>query len=651
MNLKSWKIVFSCGREILPEQMLHLEEREENGIRKYLWTGHPEGGPSFSVRVEWMPLEDDLFSGTISFEGYQGERICSEIHFPVISFPISGKSRLAAGTWDTGVWRDFPEKSISSPASTTPETGRKTFFRESYRSLQFSAVPSTDGLPGWYFDHRDSRWGEKALELSRSSDGSLGIYSGIHPVPAPHDSVLRSYSVPYANTAGPFEGSWFEAAQIYRKWSETQVWSLRTPKENPLRKIGIWVWNRGRSEDVIPPVLRLAEESGVPVALDWYWWHRNPYDTDYPDFWPPREGVEKFSASIKQLHEKGIFVQTYINGVCWDHDGASWRNGGSQGVVVKPDGSLQEHMFNKYNRHRLAFMCGEAPVFHDRLSSLVGRLRACGLDGQYLDMIGGCAWSLCRNPDHKHRRNDPYSGVDGYRKLLTRLRAENPDFPLSTEYANEAFMDLISGAIICGAMSPEHMGMALDTLPLFQAVHHGKMVLFGNYAFPDGIPPWDPLWPSEDRWKTEQNWNALYPDQFFIETARPVIAGAQPMVCKLKMNVFEDPSFRSVHDFLLETISFYHANRDFLLDGVMGSPAGFECARKEVSFFPRMIFTKEHECKALKRVLPCVLHSVWSNAAGERALFLANYTEKEQSWRFHSHRGVLSPRSYERFIF
>ena len=49
---------------------------------------------------------------------------------------------------------------------------------------------------------------------------------------------------------------------------------------------------------------------------------------DYPDFWPPREGEEKFKADVAELRKHGIFTQVYVNGMTWDMDGASWKEGG-----------------------------------------------------------------------------------------------------------------------------------------------------------------------------------------------------------------------------------------------------------------------------------------------------------------------------------
>ena len=91
-----------------------------------------------------------------------------------------------------------------------------------------------------------------------------------------------------------------------------------------MRDIAMWAWNRGLIKDVVPTIEKLQQDAGVPMALDWYWWHNNPYDTDYPNFWPPREGVEAFRAAVKRLRDQGIFSQVYVNGLTWDLDGVDF---------------------------------------------------------------------------------------------------------------------------------------------------------------------------------------------------------------------------------------------------------------------------------------------------------------------------------------
>ena len=142
---------------------------------------------------------------------------------------------------------------------------------------------------------------------------------------------------------------------------------------------------------------------------------------------------------------------------------------------------------------------------------------------------------------------------------------------------------------------------------MFQSVYHGKYAFFGNYAYPDGTRPWDPLWPPEDRWKEEKPWHNLYPDQFYLELGRTVVWGVQPMVCNIKENLFTDPELAPALRFTLETARFYHANIEFLFDGQMLSPAGFTCATAPVDYLIRSIFTKEHECKPRQRCPLCCI--------------------------------------------
>ena len=137
-------------------------------------------------------------------------------------------------------------------------------------------------------------------------------------------------------------------------------------------------------------------------------------------------------------------------------------------------------------------MCGESPKFQDKMSVLVRRLRESGLDGQYLDMIGCASYTPCYNPAHHHPRGDSAAGVEGFRNMLTRLKAENPGFPLSTECSNEAYMDLVDSVITCGTVSAERMGSNMEFVPLFTSIYHGSLAVFGSYALPDGIPSWDP---------------------------------------------------------------------------------------------------------------------------------------------------------------
>ena len=637
----SWLVVAEDrAAAIAPEQMArHVRTVSDDGSRVVdTWTGHAAAGDAFTVVTEWRPGEQDRLEATIRFSGYAGARPVTEIQFPAVSVPFETDAKFLWGGSDLG----FTFNADQLPA------GRYDHVR-GMNAMQFGAVlrPSAESL---YFDYRDPDWNIKAVRTRVSADRRITV-CGVFPVPRRDgEGVSAAGGIPYPAGVRLYRGGWYDAARIYRPWALRQRWAAPRATPNPLADIDLWVWNRGLVADVLPPVEQLRRDCPrARLALDWYWWHSNPYDTDYPFFWPPREGEAAFAAAARRLKDQGIYAQVYINGMCWDIDSDHWTADKAPGLMHTRDGKVRAHAFNKYNHHRLAWMCGEAPAHHDAMSDLVGRLRRAGMSGQYLDMIGNASFDSCYNPAHGHVRNGGHAVTDGYRELFARLRRENPGFPLTTEGSTELYMDRCDGSILCNAVSSERMGSAArEFVPLFTAVYHGSYALFGSYALPDSITPWDPKWPDADRWPAaeERPWHELHPDQFFLEMARPLIWGAQPMVCSLRPRHRSDPSFAAIYRFILDTAEFYHDNRDFLWAGEMLSPDGFGCAEKEVSFFSRMIFTTQANAKVLKKVQPCILHSCWRNAAGESALFLCNYTAEPQAWTFRGRSGTLAPHAY-----
>ncbi|MBQ7650744.1 MAG: hypothetical protein IJS15_07275 [Victivallales bacterium] len=632
---QGWELMVGDGKcepvRITPSDMNEFAfSVTATGIQK-VWKGSGTLGKNFTVRTTWRRNSDGLMTGRIEYDGRDSKLQIEEIRFPLLKVHCDVTSNLLLNPF------------LMQDACSIPSEKDVCSF---LRMTQCFALLNTHGQ-SCHLEFHDTEFFYKRLFFRRCQNEMSAIVGGSFMAPL-ESSAPRSGAVPYDCCVSFFNGGWYDSAQIYRNWALKQDWWANQPAHNPLEDICIWVWNRGLVKDAIPPVERLQDILGDrKVAIDWYWWHSNPYDTDYPNFWPPREGEDTFRAAVKRLSDKGIYSQVYVNGVCWDHDTSNWDEGGADGAVILRDGKILERDFNKYNHHRLAWMCGEAPKFHDKISFVVGKLISSGLSGQYLDMIGGASQSLCHNPKHSHAHGGGHYCVDGFRKLLARLRRENPNAALTTEFANEAYMGFVDGAIICNEGAIErHGGTHFTPIPAFNAIYHGKFVTFGNYTLPDGIPPWDPLWPDADRWQNERPWHKLYPEQFFVEMARPVIWGAQPMVCNLKQSHFDNPELADEMRFILDSAKIYGDNRDFLYSGTMLSPDGFDCESKEIQFLQRGIFTTEKTSGVTTRRLPCILHSFWQSQDGRRALFMANITQSPQAWSFQGKNGSIAPRSY-----
>ncbi len=635
-----WKLMLGdMHSELVPLEPSEMETYHAEGDETRMveiWSSHPYYGKNFEVRAEWTKNSRGLYSGRFSFRNYVGNPFVEEVHFPVLNAPHLAEQHLAFG--GHGLGKDFEIPSGKPAASTV------VLDRHQLLSLQFGAL--TSPKCSFYMDHRDAEHSIKYMKVVLNDHDRIE-WSGIRLVGNREDPTA-DFALPYECTVGAYDGNWFDACRFYCDWALEQSWvqSLKARK-NPLRHICMWVWNRGRIEEAIPPVMKLQQDLGsIPIALDWYWWHHNPYDTEVPELWPPREGVEKFRATIADLNRRGIFTQVYTASAGWDMDYPGWKPEYEHELVLNRDGNLRARVVNVYMGHRVGRVCGEAEVFHDKMSELTRNIRESGLGSIYLDVLGNGTECPCYNPSHRHDWGGGTYQVAGYRRLLNRLRTENPDFPMTTESCNEAYMDLVEGGIVCNA-SNERMGMANKyTIPLFTAVYHGLVALYGNYSMPDGIPSWDELWPQHPKWKKEEKWHKLYPDQAYIEMARPVIWGVQPMVCDLRDRIINDPEFADIYRFVLATAVFYHENLAFLFDGEMLSPEGFGCGVKRVEFMQRRIYTTPDKFKILRADHPAILHSVWQSPDGEKALLMANYTASEQAWEYRGRSGTLPPHSY-----
>ena len=425
---------------------------------------------------------------------------------------------------------------------------------------------------------------------------------------------------------------------MHRAWLETTPWFKKAAARDfsKLREIDLWMWSRGGVEVSEPPVLWFMQETGLKVALDWYWWHGIPYDTSFPYFWPPRDGVEGFRAAVKRMKDRGAFVQVYTNGASWDCDDPRWdEDGGPESAIVLPNGRLFAKMYNVFTRHRLARICGEAPKFQSIIRGVERNLRESGLDGVYMDQISCGAHGPCYNPRHTHA---PGGGavVEGYRSYVQAVRDDNPGFILSSEATSETYFDLFEAAILlysswerCGKGSlPAH-----EPVPAVSVIYRGAEVIFGSFATPGGAPAWDPMWGKKPDGDEVEAVVAKYPDQFAVEFARGIVWGIQPMVHNFTMKDVANPRIAKDIQFMKDSAKFYNAHKEFLFDGELLSPATLRCATKRVEFLSASCYKRVKDSSTyVQEALPTVFHSEWRAKDGRCAAILVNWSRETQGY-------------------
>lgn len=628
--------------------MRERTETDAGGIRRIVWRGSSKAGENLAVTATLEPKEDGLFEWTFSYEGLVSPLEVIGVRFPKVTVPYKKTSR---------VLRAYSQGMLVNLDWDAEECGPLHRLGTHMWPYRLTALVNTDA-PSFYMDRRSEGFAYARNQWKKERPGALTVWFE-HSLPIRAEKSAQTLQE--RGRLGFYRGGWYEAAMLYRPWARSRAIYRRAKARDfsRLREIGLWMWNRGRIDNVIPPVKRFMKDSGVPTALDWYWWHSNPYDTSYPNFWPPREGVEKFTAAVSDMTKAGIYSQVYINGARWDCDDPSYAEGGRDDELIFRNGRPHSHMYNPFTAHRLTQMCGEAPHYQARVVELSKKLHSTGLTGLYMDQIAMSAYQPCYQRRHSHTPGDAEATVKGFRDYVSRVQAANPGWLLSGEDVSEAYMDLFMSGIVCYSSMERYRKRygfkdcdTIEMVPVYSALYHGAMAIFGSFATMDGITPWDELWPQEKRWKVEKPWHRLFPDQYAVEFCRGVVWGQQPTVHNFKLSFADDPEFADDYRFTVDTARFYHAHRDWLFDGDMLAPGKCTCDGKDVRFLVRGVFAKEGDYKEYDgKGLPTVLHSVWRSPDGRIGAALVNWTRESRAYRIDTpdmgiRTGTLPARSW-----
>ena len=621
-----------------------------NGTVTAVWRGHPLLGSAFEAKATMKVLPEGGFEYSgFEYSGNAGNLWIRRVAFPVAVVPRTDRTALFVPKLVGEVWRPDWRKAKRGA----------TIFAKGPSRLYFRCIAALgeDGA-SWFLDQRGgARLWPTSLEVANGAGRGTVVLKNVCEAPVTEET-RRAWALPYSGTCRPFRGGWYEAARLHRAWLETtpHFKAAASRDFSKLRDISLWMWSRGGVEVSEPPVHWFIKETGLKPALDWYWWHKIPYDTCYPFFWPPRDGEDAFRAAVARMKKAGAFVQVYTNGMLWDMDDPRWNEGGSEETLITHTGQIRHNVFNPYTKQRQARMCGEAPRFHRLMETLEGRLADTGLDGVYMDMISCVGNVPCYNVRHSHAPGGGVAVASGYREYVSRIKAAHPDFILSSEEPSEEFFDVFDAQIMLysswerfgfGSL-PEH-----EPVPAMTAIYRGATVHFGSFATPGGIPAWDVLFGPNPDGPDVEKIAAGYPDQFAIELSRGAIWGVQPMVHNFTMKDVANPRLAKDLEFMKATARFWHDNLEFMFDGELLPPATLDCAARKARFLAAGCYKRPKDATSYAQdALPAIFHSGWKAKDGRTAETLVNWSREEQRYTLRrdgrTWEGVLPPLSWRR---
>jgi hypothetical protein len=581
--------------------------------------------PNLRVVASVQLRADSTAAWRIGLTGIAGVEM-DQVHYPRVAGISTSRPglELAVPSWMGQIARD-PKTMLAGPNG----AGRRLeFVYPGATSLQVVSLSSpADG--GLYFAFDDSAAYRKSFALWGTRDGSAG-FDAVHVLSNP--GKVASYAPTYATVVGAVPGDWFSAVERYRTWGTRQYWARESrlhAGQTPawLRETGIWVWNRGKSPGVLEPAVALQRDAKLPVSVFWHWWHNGPYDTSFPDYLPPREGADAFTAAVKRAHDAGLHAIVYMNQRLWCTNTPSWtREGAERWAVRERDGTVRTETYNVFNPLPCATMDIATRFWRDKYAGIADTvIKQYGIDGIYMDqaVLSLIDWSA----DHGHPVGGGNYWMQGFRELAKDLRRRNANRPVgfAGEGGGESWMPDLDAFLTLQVSQERYADPASgwEPLPMFQAAYHPYALTYGTYGSLT-LPPYDELWPADKRPPTAlAPLDAKYVRQFHLEQARMFVWGMQPTIANFLPDQLT--TRREEIDYLERLAKLRYGLRDFFVRGTFLRAPTLDVPSSDLLLSRISIYaarlggpTEAH------RTSPDVLASAWRAPDGRVAIALAS---------------------------
>ncbi|MCO5241428.1 MAG: DUF6259 domain-containing protein [Chitinophagaceae bacterium] len=557
-----------------------------------------------------MEATSSLSNWNIGVSGMEGEKL-EHVVFPNIEYlKDMGNEELALPSWMGEL--------VNNPRG-DKEGGLKTYILDypGLMSMQFLALYNKESY-GLYAAADDTLGYSKQFVLKTDRDRYLNYHIVNFPA---SDTALKSYVLPYNGIIGSFKGDWISAAGIYKEWGTKQRWSkesrFRNSSDNSwVEKTALWVWNRGKSDNVLLPAKQLAKKLGLPVNVFWHWWHSGAYDDGFPEYFPPREGLASFKAALSAAQEEGVRAIVYLNSYQWGTSTKSFeKEGAVQWAVRDINGKTQEHVYNIFTQNSLTPMCVATTYWKNKYLSLAGRaFGECNVNGIYMDQA--CINFKCYSLTHDHPVGGGNYWVKNFGDLTEKIRSGNyfdPDKMLAGEGAGENWLPYLNAMLTLQASKERYAGVqGSETIPLFQAVYHQYGITFGSYSSLV-TPPYDNLWPEKYAPKDPEHLlDASFNEQFLMEQARSFVWGMQPTIANYHEFLLSERSREM--NYLSELVWLRYKVLPYLLYGEFIRPPFIIAPEKTIPVSRLSIYAGQgNQVKSFEKKVPLLYTSAWKS--------------------------------------
>ncbi len=629
------------------------EARAGSGQVRFVWSGFGlPAAPDLQVVVT-VGLEgaEPMTGWHITLSGL-GALGVEQVRFPrILGIPPLGPGEeMAVPQWMGQRTKDPraqfvprtgpPPGARPTPAGATPPVARREWSYPGQMAIQMMALyhPEKAGL---YLAADDTLAYRKAFAFWGDGSGAVSyeVTQALSDPSAPKDR----WDQPFSSVVGTFQGDWITAVERYRTWGTRQAWARNSrlnrgvvPKW--LLDTGMWVWNRGRSPGVLGPAVALREKLGLPVSVFWHWWHQGPYDTSFPDYLPPREGVASFTKAVRDAQASDVHMMTYMNMRLWCTGTPSWTAEGAERWAVKNrDGQVPREVYNIFDPQACAPMDVTTEFWRNKYAGIADTvLNQYGVNGIYMDQA---VLSLtCWDPTHGHPVGGGNYWMGGVSALTENIRGRaksGPDLLLAGEGAGEAWLPWLD-LMLTLQVSQERYSAPTggwEPIPMFQAAYHDYGITYGSYSSLT-MPPYDDLWPDSTAPKEPLKLlDRSFQRQFYLEQARSFVWGLQPTIANFLPSHLVDRDTETAY--MMRLAKVRSRALDWLLYGTFLRPPRLDVAEVDVHLSRVSIYAAQRGGpQESDGRYPAAVAGAWRAKDGSVAVAVASILEEPSAVAF-----------------
>ena len=415
--------------------------------------------------------------------GIEVENLDKDFILEEVSFPRCRLSRKDGN--DTLLFPFQSGAEVRNPTVKRFRFGQKGVYPALFATMQFDAYYAENR--GVYLGMEDPCGVTKKHDVTGRNEQGLDIVWG-HFVPyAAGITGGNTWRPDFTVRLRVFDGGWFEAGGIYRKFLERGAswWIKELPRrDTPERyRNGTITFTTlpttdARQRLMNRQLLYLREYLDIPIECvhtnQWYVPMQKGLCWPHSFLYPLPRTLEM----LEQFKGKGIVSQVYIDSLLWamkdgpggksDHQFARF---GEKYAVKNADGTIP---YYKYSLGKFAIECPGAAGWIQYLNKICDELIKIGFLSIYHDQVGTCQPRQCFDPNHGHLLNDPSVWtVKGYRPMMKRMKAKYPHISHSTEDFSEVYADIYDSAYNWRWTCP-------DLVPVMQSIYCGRVQFVGK---------------------------------------------------------------------------------------------------------------------------------------------------------------------------